>query len=244
MISLSKLKIALSALGIGKKLMPWDEWTDTRFHVTSSPAYPLVGTAISGGTTSNTGPLVAYADGLYNDGATIRCGTTANSGYRWMTGQGVIMFGAAAMRSECVIRPLAFTNTTVRMGYHDTVTSAAPVDGAWIEIDSSGNASGKTSSNSVSSSTASNVALTLNVAYVFTVKVNADATLASFEIRNATTNALIWQDTINSNIPPKVNTRLMFAGFIGTNSGTVATDLFNVHWFGFGTESAYWKSRT
>ena len=59
---------------------------------------------------------------------------------------------------------------------------------------------GKTSNNSARSTTATSYALAINTWYKLTITMNADATVATFAVHSEA-GALLWTDTLNTNIP-------------------------------------------
>lgn len=220
----------------------WDEWSQQFFHSSASPNGPFVGVGISAGTTNNTSGVVAVQDGYWLDGMQIQSSATGNSGYRWMTGQYCVMFGSKAHKFQSAWLPATLASTLVRMGFHDATVATAPVDGAWIDI-VDGVATGKTASNSVSSTTGTSMELVANTVYVFDVEVNAAGTLATFRIYNGITGASIWTDSLAVNIPPKLTTRITAAGCVATSPGTVSIVLGVLYMMGLGTPSGYARIR-
>ena len=100
---------------------------------------------ISSGTQSK----IAASDALKNHPGILRftSSTTANSGARCQTSTGDLLF-AGGESAEFIFYIATLTNTTIRMGFHDSVTSADAADGAYVEIPSTGAAVLKTANNS------------------------------------------------------------------------------------------------
>lgn len=240
--NLSRLATALRILGVIRPLADFDEWSETFFHYSNTPNGPLTGAAVSGGTTNNTGGLSTYT-GIFNDGVLLANPATANSGYRWMTGQLMMTTGLRTQKCRTVWRPIIFTNAQTRIGFHDATTSAAPVDGAWIDL-TAGVATGKTANNSVSSTTGTSFNMVLNTAYTFDTTINAAGTLATFTISDPSTGAVLWTNTLAANLPTPVSTvRNFAAGIITTLGIATAGSLGILYYFGMGTERGYLRTR-
>jgi hypothetical protein len=132
--------------------------------------------------------------------------TTANGGFRYMCEDvGLLISGG---ESTMMIANDFNERTTAktRFGFHDSLTiNGAVVDGAWLEIVGDGtNAviSGKTSNNSTVSTTATTYTITSPPTwYRLSVEVNANATLVTFSLINSSTGAVVWTDTLATNIP-------------------------------------------
>jgi hypothetical protein len=158
-----------------------------------------------------------------------RSSTTANSGY-------AIAFSINSLLlrgSEYILAgwiPSAFATVTTRFGLHDSVSNVDVTDGAYIEIDATGVARGKTANNSVRSTTVSSFAIVAGIYYWMQVQLNADATIATFTIRTEA-GAVLWTDTLNSNIPTAAG-REAGAGIVSNSSGTVAVDLYHLDFIG------------
>jgi hypothetical protein len=106
-----------------------------------------------------------------------------------------------------------------------------------------GVAIGKARSNNVQSVTGNTVNLVTGTAYVLDVIVNAAATLATFKVYNAITEALIWTNTINSNIPPLNTARQTGVSAAAFRRTAVAATLGNLYMMGHGTPKGYLKAK-
>jgi hypothetical protein len=186
----------------------------------------FVGSAISSGTVSvSTGISFVNRPGLVR----FRSSTTANSGYHvGLSANNLILSG----RELCVasLIPSAFANTTTRIGFHDTLTSTDAVDGCYFEIAPTGVVTGKTSNNSIRSSTATNFTLITGTYYTLKIELNNNATLATFTILSES-DVTLWTNTLSTNIPTALG-RETGMGVISTNSGTTATDLIHLDFLG------------
>jgi hypothetical protein len=184
---------------------------------------PFSGIAIASGTINapNAGRVTASHPGQVR----LRSSTTTNSGYTVALNTAQILLGGGEV-FECIWMPEVFTATTTRMGFLDTSSSADAADGAYIEIDSAGVATGKTATANTRSSTGTTYTLTVATWYRSRVTVNAGATSITFEIFNDS-GTLLWTDTLTTNIPTATG-RETGAAINTTNSGVVATDLIHL----------------
>jgi len=217
----------------------FDWWSDNLFgnsNVASADAF--VGAAISSGTNTAAIPVGAM-DGCFDFGVFLRSSTTANGGYRYTTTQAIGgRFSQKTKKFKCVFTPLtSFANTTYRIGYHDTVTFADAVDGAYFEI-LAGTCSAKTANNSVRTTNATTLVLTVGVRYTFEIDVNAAGTSARFRVF-ANDNETPVLDVSNTANIPTTTARTFGAGFVGTESSTTASDLGVLWYMGLGTINAY-----
>lgn len=216
---------------------PWDFWTEQYFSSTTAADATFVGAVIGTGASNTTAIPAASLDGVWAHGVFIRCGTTANSGYRYSSTSLVgDYFSTTPKKFRAVWKPLtAHTNWTVRFGFQDTQTSADATDGAYFEI-VNGVAVAKTASNSVRTTSGTTLSLTLSKAYVFEIDITS--TSASFVIEDGTTGAVVYSQTITTNIP-NTNARVFGVTFVATNSGTTAADGGILYQMGYGTKNMF-----
>ena len=184
---------------------------------------PLIGAAVASGTSngiagSSSGPGVVD----------LKSSTSANSGYQFSTSLTALLL-AGGETFELIFSLTAPTNTTVRLGFHDTITSAAPVDGVYAEIIGT-TMTGKARSNSVETATAGTFALVAGTKYRLRIALNAAGTQATFTLYDMT-GAAVWStnNTVSANIPTGAGRNCGIV-LIATNSGTVATSLDNLDW--------------
>lgn len=157
--------------------------------------------------------------------------TTANSGGYCLTDTTAFLIGGGEI-SVHIFQIVTLTNSTIRIGFLDTTTSADSTDGVYIEIPSTGAAVGKTASNGTR--TTSSTIATLNTAtwYRAVIGVNFDATNCWFGIYSES-GTLLGSQTISTNIPTGAG-RQCGHGFVATNSGTTAVGLTDMDYMAVG----------
>ena len=209
-----------------------DFWTDVLFSSNSSVVHPFLGVAVNAGT--NTASVTLNA-GYLPYGMLLKSSTTANSGWRYQTSSiSGDFFGVQKrkFRGKTMWRT-AFTGTTLRIGFHDTNTSADAVDGAYFEVNAAV-ASAKTAANSVRTAAGTTFTLSLDVVYTFDIDVNAAGTSARFRIYADVSEVPVFDQTITTNIPTGT-ARTFGCGLVATNSGVAVVDLLSVFYMGFGS---------
>lgn len=186
---------------------------------------PFYGVAVSSGTINapNAGLVTAHHPGVVR----ARSSTTANSGYLISSNAAMFLLGGGEV-FEAVFNITTLTNGTFRLGFHDATTSSDAVDGAYLEVASTGVGTGKTASNSTRSSTATTYTLSAGTWYRLVVAVNSGATSVAYYLYSDAGTQL-WTDSLATNIPTATG-RETGAAMIGTNSGTSATDLYHLDW--------------
>lgn len=223
-------------------LAPTDYWTYSHVGNNAAAASDLfTGAAISTGT-NNTALPAAAQDGIGHDGVLLRSSTTANSGYRYAPSSRVGMtFGGTSRKFRGHFRwRTAFTGTTVRIGFHDTDTSADATDGAYFEIVAA-TCSAKTANNTARTTAPTTATLSLDVYYTFDIDVNQAGTAARFRVYAGNSSTPVLDQTITTNIP--ANTARSFsANLVATNSGTTAVDLGIFYGMGQGTVPGFRRS--
>lgn len=216
-----------------------DFWESNHFGSNGAAAQNLfAGAAISSGT-NNTAIPVAAVLGYNPNGVFIRSGTTANGGYRYLTSSLVSMrFGSVAwkFRGHYLART-SFTNVLLRLGFHDTSTSADATDGAYFELNGAV-CSAKTANNSTRTTNATTVTLTLNTFYTFDIEANAAGTSVRFRVYEGLNATPILDVTNTTNIPTAAG-REFGVGCVATESTTTATDIGILYRMGYGTVPAY-----
>ncbi len=191
-------------------------------------------TAISTGTVG-VAPAAGVVDGNHPGVMLIRSSTTANSGVYVVGGIGAALDRfriAGGEQFDLIFRtPAALTNLTYRLGVLDTVTSADAVDGIYFEMPASGAIVGKTSNNSVRTTSATIATLVANTWYHARLVVNAGATAVDFFIFSDAGTQL---GTVNSttNIPT-ASGRECGPGGVFTNSAATSVDVVNLDYMAF-----------
>ena len=162
---------------------------------------------------------------------TVNSSTTANSGGLISSNTLSILLGGGE-QFDCIWKTgAAFTATTTRLGFHDAQSVTDAVDGAYFEISATGVIIGKTSNNSVQTSSATITTLSVSTWYHMRVKLNAAATQVDFTIYNMA-GVVLGATSITTNIPT-ASGRECQPAFISTNSGTVATLLCSLDYISF-----------
>ena len=153
-------------------------------------------------------------------------GTTANSGMMILTTitTPATMLLAGGEACELIFRIPTTTNTTVRFGFHDSVSSANPVDGSYIEIVGTAINGEVANNSSVSAGTGSTIVA--NTWYRAKVAVNSGATATTFTLYNSS-NSQLWTTTVTAT-HPTAGGREHGQGFVATNSSTSATNVLDV----------------
>jgi len=175
---------------------------------------------VSSGTQSKTA-----ATGTHPGILRITSSTTTNSGGYIRTDTAAILLAGGEV-AEFVFRVVDLTTATVRLGFIDTGTSTDCVDGAYIEIPSTGAAVGKTSSNSTRTTSSTIATLSANTWYRAKIVVDRTAANVVFTLFDDTGNQLGTQ-TNSANIPTAAG-RETGHGIIGTKSGTTAQAIFDI----------------
>jgi len=151
--------------------------------------------------------------------------TTTNSGnHSYYLNSTALLFFQGNEVYECIYQPKVASNTatTTRIGFSDATTVTDAVDGAYFEIPAGSFAVvGKTANNSSRTTSSTITTLSVNTWYRFRITVNSNATSVLFEIYDAA-GSLLGSQSNTANIPT-TSARLFGAGYISTNSGTVAT---------------------
>jgi hypothetical protein len=165
----------------------------------------------------------------------ITSSTTTNSGGYVISDVSSILLAGGEV-TEIVFRIIDLTTLTVRMGFHDTVTSSDATDGAYIEILSTGVATGKTANNGSRTTSATIATLSINTWYRAKIEINDAATSATFTIFDANGNQL-GQQTNSANMPTGAG-RNCGNGLIATKSGTVAQACIDIDFISFEFDKA------
>ena len=205
---------------------------ETDFLNVAAPWGPFANTAISTGTLSfpGTGVVTASHPGCI----TINSSTTANSGEVMGTGgtnAAQFLLGGGEQFDVVFKTGAAFTNITMRFGFHDSTTSGDAVDGAYFEVSTAGVVTGKTSSNSVRTTSATIATLAVSTWYHARVRVNANATAVDYTIFDDSGTQLgTVQNT--TNIPTAAG-RETGVAFVATSAGTTATALCHLDYMSY-----------
>lgn len=191
-------------------------------------AQPWTGAAISTGTATVIASIASHF-GIVQ----VSNNSVANAGYEYDFASASSFLLAGGEVFEFVFRPdnVAGSNFQ-RYGFQDLFGTVAPVDGVWINI-SGATLTGKTSNNSVSSTTSTSYTVTISAWYHLKIFVNSTS-LVTFSLYDST-GALVWSDTLTTNIPSTAGreTGCGIVGYRSTNTAgvNVATwDWMKVYW--------------
>ena len=177
----------------------------------------------------NSGTISAGVSTINNVGVhRMNSSTTANSGIAIRSASFLFRLKGNEVFTY-ILNPLTFTNTTSRLGFHDTTTHTIPNNGVYFEYSNSGALTFVTVDNNVRTTSASLGTLVVSTWYKVKFTVNANATSILAELFNSS-GVLIASVTQTTNIPN--NTRALNICAITTNSGTVATALIDVDYIG------------
>jgi hypothetical protein len=124
---------------------------------------------------------------------------TANSGYSVQTDPTAFLLAGGEM-TEAVFKSVNQTNVVVRVGFMDSFTNTAVQDGAYINIAGT-TLNGMTRNAAAASTTLTSYTIVDETWYRARVILNDDATLVTFYLFDGATGALLWSDTLDTNIP-------------------------------------------
>ena len=150
--------------------------------------------AIAGGTTISAGS--ANHPGIVTQRSHA---TNANSGAAWGIAPNALLL-AGGESVEVVFRVDRLTDVTAYLGFQDSFAVAAPTDGAFVKIPSTGALIGQTSAASVTSSTATIATVSIGTWYRALIEVNATATSVTFSLYSEA-GALLGSASLTTNIP-------------------------------------------
>jgi hypothetical protein len=175
------------------------------------------------------------ADGTHRGILRTLSSTTTNSGGVMNTAVDSFRL-AGGEYTEFVFNVDTTTNTTIRMGFLDTATSADATDGAYIEIPASTAPTCKTANNSTRTTSATIATIATATWYRARIEVDNTAANVTCTIFDANGNSLGSQ-TNSANIPTAAG-RETGHGYVATNSGTTAVNLIQMDYMSVGTRRA------
>ncbi|HSO84988.1 MAG TPA: hypothetical protein VLQ91_00445, partial [Draconibacterium sp.] len=151
---------------------------------------------------------------------------TTNSGsYVRSDASSILVSGGEVF--ECIFqhKVASGTATTIRVGFFDNSTITNPTDGCFFDIAAGSLAVvGKNYNNNANSATVTIATIATDTWYRLKVEVNSGATSVTYTIYDETGAIVGTPQSLTTNIPTGAG-RNCGAGFIATNSGTVATSL-------------------
>ncbi len=180
---------------------------------------PLTGAAISAGT------MNAIAGDANHPGVVdIKSSTTANSGWYIRSLQDSLLL-AGGETFELVFNLITLANTTVRVGFHDSTTTAAPTDGVFAEI-LNGVLTAKSRSNGTETAAATTAQLYASVWIKLVIRLSPDLSQATFTVQ-LVNGSIGWMATVATNLPTGSG-RQVGISIVATNSGTTAVSLLQL----------------
>ncbi len=195
----------------------------------------FLGAAIAAGTNTTT-PAAATLSSTHPGVVLARSSTTANSGYQYSSTLNLIRLGGGEQFDTVIWLPAAATGNSLRFGFQDSITSTAPVDGAYIDFAVGVNTpTCKTSSNSVVTTSATIATLSVSTWYHMRVKVDSTSSVTCSIWNDAGTLQGTVSNTTNI---PTASGRELGVAVVGTNSGTVAADVFAIDYLSVGWVTA------
>ncbi len=211
-------------LPIGELSMSY--WTDFLTGSNAASMDPFIAVLISSGTVNV--PNISAAD--HPGMVRLRSSATIDSGVFIGSNTGQLLL-AGGERYEVIFYINLLTSTTIRFGFLDTATVAAPTDGVYFEIASTGVAVGHIANNGSISDTVGNETLTTATWYRAIIDITQNPTQAQFQILSMDGTAL-FSENLNGSIPTGAG-RETGVGFIATNGGGAAADICHVDYMGF-----------
>ena len=152
----------------------------------------------------------------------------ANTGFAWTQASAPttsFLLGGGEV-FECIFRLQNTTNCVYRLGFQDSVTTAAPTDAVYIHIAGT-TADGRTYNNTATSTTGTNYTVSAGTWYRAKVVVNSTS-LVTFSILSMA-GASLWSNTLTTNIPSAAGRETGMAALgYKTTAGTV--DLIDLDW--------------
>lgn len=224
-----KYKTAIGNLSVipfrNKMNKQWSDFHGAQFGALSDSLAPFFPTAIGAGTFA---ALVQEANhpGIWR----IASGAAANTGHAvTLGGLTSVLIGGGEV-AEFIFRVPAPTSIIERLGFIDSVSIVAPVDGVSLVLVGT-TLDGRTISNSVGSVTASSFTIVANTWYRGKVELNSAATLATFYLYDAS-GTLLWTDTLAANIPTAAGRETGF-GALAYKTTVTAANILDLDWMAY-----------
>ena len=209
----------LNDLLVRQLIQPY-AWSDMWSGIADSP---WVSSTIGAGTMAPIAACVAEHPGAVritsaagaNSGFVIRLGSTAQ--------QSMLIQGGEKMTS--ILSLVTAANTTIRSGCATgAATVAVPTDGFYIRIIGT-TLDGANVAGSVQSTTGTTYVITAGLWYRVVSELNVVGTLVTFRCYLCSTGALVWSDTLATNIPLGVAVRPYIHAFSSAAGPTNLVDL-------------------
>jgi len=208
----------LSDLLVRQLICPYT-WSD---FLSGSVDSPWTGTAINAGTNTALSAIAEHPGAMR-----ISSAAAANSGWNYRLGgaafQVVVIQGGEKMQS--VISVVTPANTTIRSGCATGAGAVTvPTDGFYIRIVGT-TLDGANVFGSVQSTTGTTYVITAGLWYRVESELNVAGTLVTFRCYLCSTGALVWSDTLATNIPLNVAIRPYIHAFSSAAGPTALLDV-------------------
>ncbi len=187
---------------------------------------PFPGIAVSGGIISSTLAHIANHPGV----VVFRGSGTSGGGAYISSVMPYCINGSEIF--ECVFLVNSLANATIRLGMHDSVSGADAVDGIYLEIASTGVATGKSAANSSRTATGTTVTLSANTWYRLRIEMNSTAAIATYYIYDAAGTEL-WTDYVDANLPTGAGREVTCVKLTATKANTSSQDVLSIDWVKF-----------
>lgn len=193
-----------------------------------SQAGGITSSAINGGQVN----LVATTSGKHPGILSIAPQANANSGGRVTTSIDAFLLGGGEKAIVVfLVGPAAQATVTRRIGFGDTQSHLDHTDGVYAEINANVLV-GKTSNNSVRSTTATSYTTVTGVWYRLEIQINGDGTAAAFTLYEDDSANILWQDTLNTNIPTGSGRTVGFMDSTTSSAASYYNDAARVDYMG------------
>ena len=177
----------------------WEFWG-------ASPPSPWASGALNGGT-------VTVGSGDDHPGfcvvKTRPDGDATNSGYYWVAANDRISIGGFEQMDFVFKTPSSLTGVRWRLGFQDSITVAAPVDGIYLEMSADTIIRGACRSNSAQTNTGTTYTLAVATWYRGRIIVGSPPTGVEFRIYSEA-GTLLWNSNVLNNIPTGINRAVGF----------------------------------
>lgn len=202
------------------------QWSDL-LGVSVGNLFPFTATAIGAGT------LTQLVDEANHPGiARFASAAGANTGHTLTLGGLTSVLVGGGEMNEFIFRFPTNSGVVVRLGFFDSLTSAAVTDGVQLVL-SSGTIKGACTNNTTQSLTVTDYAIANNTWYRGKIEINDLATLVTFIVYDSN-GTVLWTDTLATNIPTATGRECTFgvSAYKTTITGANLLDLDFLSYYG------------
>jgi hypothetical protein len=162
-----------------------------------------------------------------------RSAAGANSGYANTLAYNVLLLAGGESTNIIFRVPTGgSTNLSSYLGFHDSLSFAAPTDGCYVDIIGT-TLTGRCANNSVRTATGTTYTISENVWYRLNIATNAALSLVTYTLYLCTSGAVVWTDTVAANIP---TARTTGHGVVSTESAGATQALLDIDYMDIGIE--------